>query len=88
MDDVHLKNHVVVHKVRKMTLVGNDTTYFGGSQEDVLGFLGRKERFYRLLTAEIKLFMRTSDDVRIALTLQFAHDRTSHHAAVTGYVYL
>ena len=87
MNDVHLENHVIVHKIGQRILVRHDTAHFGGRQEHVLGFLCGKEGFHLLLTAKIQLFVRTGNDVRISLTLQFAHDSTSYHAAVTCYIY-
>lgn len=53
VDDVHLKNHVIVHEVGQGTLVGDDAAYLGSSEEDVLGLLRCKELLYLILAGEV-----------------------------------
>ena len=88
MNDVHLKNHVVVHEVRQMPLVGDDTTDLSGSQEHILRFLGSEESFYCLLAAKVQFFMGTRDNIGVSLTLQLTHDSRTYHSPVAGYIYL
>ena len=72
MDDVHLEDHVLVHEVGQSTLVGDDATDLGCCEEDIFGFLLGKELLDGLLTGEIELFVGTSDNIGIALSLKFA----------------
>ena len=69
MDDVHFEHHVFVHEVCQCTFVCHDATYFGRSKKHVFWTLCLKEGIDRLLVAEIELGMRTSHQVRIALTM-------------------
>lgn len=86
VDDVHLEDHVIIHEVSQRALVGLDATDLRRREEDVLGTLLGKETLNGLLTRQVQLLVRTGDDVRVALTLQFANDGRTHHAAVSGYI--
>ena len=88
MDDVHLHNHVVVHEVGKGTLVGHDAAHLGGGHEDIFGTLCGKETLYSLLSAQVELPVCTQHKVVVSAPLEFSHNGRTHHAAVSGYVYL
>ena len=66
VDDVHLEDHVVVHKIRESGLIGNDAADLGGSEEDVFGLLSGKELLYRFLATEVQLRMGAGDDMGVA----------------------
>ena len=63
MNDIHFKNHIIVHEIGKGSLVGNNASYFGCSKKNIFRFLLLKESLYLDLTSEVKFFMGTSDDV-------------------------
>lgn len=86
VDDVHLEDHVVVHEVGQGALVGLDTADLRRGKEDVFGTLLGKETLDGLLTRQIQLLVRTGNDVRVALTLQFANDGRTYHSTVSGHI--
>ena len=87
MDDVHLKDHVVVHEVGKSRLVSDDAAYLGGSEEDVFGLLGGEEDLNGFLATEVEFRMGAGDDVGVALASELTDDGGAYHAAMSGYIY-
>ena len=86
MDDVHLKHHVVVHKIGERRLVGDDAAHLGGGEEYVFGLLLLEETVHGLLVDEVEFLVGAGDDIVVALTAKLAHDGGAYHAAVAGYV--
>ena len=88
MDDIHLKHHIVVHKISQGTLVGNDATDLGSTKEHILRLFLSEKLLHLLLTTEVQLCMGTGDDIAVALAMEFTHNSASYHASMTCDVYL
>ena len=84
VDDVHLEDHIVVHKVGQRILVRHDPADFGRRQEYVFRIFLFEESLDIHLPAKVELLMRPGNDVRVTLPLQFPHDGGAHHTPVTG----
>ena len=54
----------------------------------LLGLLLSEEGFNGILASEVQFLVGASDDIGIALTLELAHNRATHHPTVTCYIYL
>ncbi len=84
VDDVHLQDHIVVHKVGQGILVCHNPPYLGRRQEYIFRLLFLEESLDIRLPAKVEFLVRPGNDVRIALPLQFPHDGGTYHAAVPG----
>ena len=84
VDDVHLEDHIVVHKVGQRILVRHDAADFGRRQEYIFRLLLLEEGLDIRLPAEVELLMRPGNDVRVSLPLQLPHNGGAHHTPVTG----
>ena len=86
MDGIHLQRHVVIHEIGKCFLIGHDAADLGSSKEHILRLLLCEELFHSILTGQVQFLVGASDDIGIALALQFPHDGAAHHAAMPGYI--
>ena len=68
MDNIHFKNHVLIHEISQCVLIGNDSAYLCSRKEYILRLFSRKEFLHLILSAKIKLLVRTCDYVGISLT--------------------
>ena len=75
MDHVHLQYHIVVHKVGKGTLVGDDASDLGCCKEDVFGLFGIAEGLDLIMTGEVALIVGTGYSIGVALTVQLSDNR-------------
>ena len=85
--DVHLQNHVVIHEIGKGGLVSDDAAYLGSSEEHVLGALLGEEGLNGILAGEVKFLVGAGDNIGIALALELANYRATHHAPVACHIY-
>ena len=83
VDGIHLQRHVVIHEIGKCFLIGHDAADLGSSKEHILRLLLCEELFHSILTGQVQFLVGASDDIGIALTLQFTNDCRAHHAAMT-----
>ena len=88
MDHIHLKDHILVHKVGKCALVGNYTADFGCGKEYILRFFGFEKGLDIRLTGKVKLFVSPRYQIIVSLALKFAHYRAPDHSSVSRNVYL
>lgn len=86
MYDIHLQNHIVIHKVCKSALIRNYTAHLGCCKKDIFGLFRLEEGFYLLLTAKIKFLMGSCYYIGVALSLQFTNNGASNHTSVACYV--
>ena len=86
LDDVGLDHQVVVDEVGRVGVVGVDATDLGGSEVDLIGPLGFKERAHGGLLGQVQFRMGAGHDALIPLLLQATHDCGTDHPSVTGNV--
>ena len=84
VDDVGLDHEVVVEEHAPMGVVGEDPSYFCGSEEDVVGFFVVEEVADGLLIAEVEVGGASCDEVGISFGFKFPEDGRADHAAVAG----
>lgn len=86
MDYIHLKKHIFIHKIRQCLLIRRNTSNLSRRQEDIFRLLHFKKMFHFILTAEVKLPVRTEKQILISLPLQFPDYGGTYHTAVSGHV--
>ena len=74
VDHIHLKDHIVIHKVSQSFAVCNDSTYFCSSQKYIIRLLLCEEFFHLILTGQIQFFMGSGNNIVVSVSLQRTHD--------------
>ena len=80
LDDVHFQDHVVVHEVSRVLVVGQNAAHFRGGQKHIFRLLFLKKCFHQILAAQIQLLAGALYQIVIALALQRPANSASHHA--------
>ena len=84
MNDIHLKDYIVIHKVRQSVLIGDDPTDFSCGKENILWFFQSEKFFNLILPDQIKYFVCSGDDVAVPLPFELSDDGTADHSTMPG----
>ena len=88
VDHIHLKNHIVIHKVSQSFAVCDDSTYFCSSQKYIIRLLLCEEFFHLILTGQVQFFMGSGNNIVVSVSLQRTYNARSYHSPMTCYINL
>ena len=86
LDDIHFQDHVVIHEVGRVLVIGQNAAHFRRGQKHVFRLLFLKKCFHQILTAQVQLLAGALHQLVIALALQRPANGASHHASMTRHI--
>ena len=87
VNDIHLHDHIYVHKIGKGFRIRCDAAYLGCSQEHILRLFLCEEFFDIFLTAQVQFSVCAGHYVGVSLSHKLPYNCRSDHASVPGYIY-
>ena len=89
MNNIGLNHQILVNELRRIAIVGMNTANFCRCQVDLCGLFTLKKCPNRRLTSEVKLSMRSEQQIPGVQPLgkEVTHNGRTNHSLMTGNVY-
>ena len=84
MNDIGLYRQIVVNKLCRHALIGDDAADFCRCEKYILWLMFGEKTLHGALVGEVQFRVRAHEKVRVSLRLKRAHDGGAHHAAMTS----